>query len=65
MELLKLICPGCQEGFLFQQIQKHMEQCEGVKIIAKEGRKKETQMTTEDMVFNMQQASLNKRVTQT
>jgi hypothetical protein len=39
MDMLKLNCPGCKNGFIYSQLYKHIEECEGCITIKKEGRK--------------------------
>jgi len=41
MDMLKINCPGCKNGFIYSQLCKHMEECDGCKTIKKEGRKAE------------------------
>ena len=40
MDLLQLICPGCQESLNYNRLFDHLPKCEGARIIKSEGRKK-------------------------
>jgi uncharacterized protein (DUF983 family) len=39
IELLKFVCPGCSEGYMYNEIQKHMSECEEAIKVKADGRK--------------------------
>lgn len=38
IELLRLICPGCNEEMMYKQMFQHIQDCDGVIEISKNGR---------------------------
>ena len=40
MDLLQLICPGCQESLNYNRLFDHLPKCEGARMIKADGRKK-------------------------
>ena len=38
IELLRLVCPGCNEEFMYRQMFEHLPSCEGAQKIKAEGR---------------------------
>lgn len=66
IELIKLICPGCNEGYMYNEINSHMEKCEDAIKVKAEGRKLPAgtgQQQTQDQLALIQKASSIRRQT--
>ena len=66
MELLKIVCPGCKEGFMYTQIVDHIEKCdEALKLKNRErptggGNKEEQKAAIAEAQYQRRQTQMNK-----
>ena len=47
MEIIQMVCPGCNEAFMHNQMIDHMKNCEAAKELATKGRQFDTDINVE------------------
>lgn len=58
MEMIQMVCPGCNEAIMHNQIVKHMAGCEEAKALAAKGREFDT-VNDVDAKLAMQETAAN------